>query len=79
MTVNPTTVPGASLTRKEAEILAFLIAGYSNAEVAGMLCISHTTVSQYIYQARIKMEARTPYHLIALAMTYPERLIYDRS
>ena len=48
-----------SLTRREREVLGLLAQGRSNAEIAGELFLSETTVKTHVDEARRKLGART--------------------
>lgn len=47
----------ARLTQREAQVMALVVAGHSNAAIAGLLGLSQRTVEHYRAQVMIKMEA----------------------
>lgn len=66
VSLNPSAVPGASLTAREGEVLDLMVAGFTTREIQGLMCISNPTFHQYIGQAKIKLEARTTHQLVAI-------------
>jgi len=57
----------ASLTRRETEILGFLIKGCSNADIANALTVSPTTVRSHVHHILQKLAVRTRGQAIAVA------------
>ena len=57
MSLNPTTVPGAELTRNEKRAMRLRSFGYERREVAEIMNISRATVGQYFQQVKVKLEA----------------------
>lgn len=59
--------PDAGLTQRETEVLTEIAAGLSNAEIAGKLVISDTTVKTHINHLLAKTGARDRAQLVAYA------------
>jgi DNA-binding NarL/FixJ family response regulator len=59
--------PAADLTQRETEVLTEIAAGLSNAEIAGKLVISDTTVKTHINHLLAKTGARDRAQLVAYA------------
>jgi two-component system response regulator FixJ len=57
----------ASLTRREQEIMALVVSGKSNKEIARLLSISHRTVETHRARIMEKMAAKSFSELIAMA------------
>ena len=55
-----------SLSPREREVLSKLAEGYQHKEIAERLPISVSAVRVYLARARVKLDARTNYHLIAI-------------
>jgi DNA-binding CsgD family transcriptional regulator len=61
-----------SLSKRESEILNYILAGYSNAEIADKLCISVSTVKKHIYSIFSKVGVNTRTQLFsALSNLFP--------
>ena len=66
---NTKVVPYEPLTTREMEILALIVNGSSNREIANRLFIAHSTVRWYIRQIYGKLGAETREEAIELALT----------
>ena len=60
---------GATLTRRERQIVEMLARGSTGEQIAQELVLSPETVQKHVHNAKRKMGAATRAHLIALAMT----------
>jgi DNA-binding CsgD family transcriptional regulator len=61
-------VPGARLTAREADVLRLVITGRSDREIAGVLGISHQTVSQHVKSAMRRLGAPSRTAAVAVAI-----------
>lgn len=61
---------GHDLTRREREVLALLVAGLSNQQIAGRLVVSPATVKFHINHIRSKLGAATRTEAVALAVQH---------
>jgi RNA polymerase sigma factor (sigma-70 family) len=57
-----------SLTKREREVLDYVVQGLSSKEIARQLCISYRTVETHRTHIMQKMEARSSPELVAMAM-----------
>jgi DNA-binding NarL/FixJ family response regulator len=62
-------VPSATLSPREGQVLAFVVDGYSNREIAAELGIAHNTVKNHVRTILRKMGARNRAHAAALAVS----------
>ncbi|MFO1352673.1 MAG: response regulator [Gammaproteobacteria bacterium] len=62
------------LSRREREVLDYVIAGKQNREIAELLAISVRTVEVYKARMMEKLQARTVPDLIRLALTSPQKI-----
>ena len=60
---------GATLTRRERQIVEMLARGSTGEQIAQELVLSPETVQKHVHNAKRKIGAGTRAHLIALAMT----------
>jgi two-component system, NarL family, response regulator LiaR len=60
--------PGADLTEREREVLALLVAGLNNAEIASKLLISLATVKSHVSNILSKLEVDSRTEAVALAL-----------
>ena len=56
-----------SLTRREREVMALVVAGLLNNQIAGELAMSETTVKIHRHQVMEKMEAGSLAELVRMA------------
>jgi RNA polymerase sigma factor (sigma-70 family) len=63
---------GASLTKREREIVALVAEGLTNKEIADKLCISQATVRTHLTSIFLKLDLRNRSRLIVYA--YQHRL-----
>ena len=66
--------PSAEPTRREIEIIGLVAEGLSNREIAGRLFLSVRTVESHVYQARMKLGARSRAELTRYAAAEPTDL-----
>lgn len=64
----------AELTRREIEIIGLVAMGLSNRDIAGRLYLSVRTVESHVYQARMKLGARSRAELARYAGAEPSDL-----
>jgi len=67
---DPTPVPGRDLTRREQEVLALLIKGLTNLEIAERLSISHSTAKAHVSNILSKLGVSNRGEAIALAIQH---------
>jgi DNA-binding NarL/FixJ family response regulator len=60
-------VPVASLTERELEVLVAIAKGMSNAEIAEQLFMSHATAKTHVSHLLTKLNARDRAQLVMLA------------
>jgi NarL family two-component system response regulator LiaR len=67
------TAPGSDLTEREREVLALLVAGYSNAQIAEKVSISTTTVKFHVggILSKLGVDSRSQ----AIAMAWQHNLV----
>jgi DNA-binding CsgD family transcriptional regulator len=76
MTLHETdTISGRRLTARELDVLELVAAGYSTAEIAGVLWITEDTVRTHVKRTLARLGARTRAHAVAIA--FRERLWRD--
>lgn len=66
MGINPYIRFGDPLSPREYETVALMTQGFSNKEIQGKLYVGVWTIRQYIAQAKVKLGARSTYHLVAI-------------
>ena len=69
-TINPSKVIGADLTKREREILAFIVDGLHNNEIARHLFISTSTVKNHMGNIYSKLKTRSRTKVTALAVQH---------
>jgi two-component system, NarL family, response regulator LiaR len=69
-TIHPSKTIGADLTKREREILAFLVEGLHNAEIARHLFISPSTVKNHMGNIYSKLNTASRTKVVALAMQH---------
>jgi NarL family two-component system response regulator LiaR len=62
--------PGVDLTRRELEVLALLVKGFSNPEIAGRLSVSRSTVKSHVSSILSKFGVSNRAEAIALAIEH---------
>jgi two-component system, NarL family, response regulator LiaR len=65
-----TTTPGHDLTPREREVLALMIKGLSNAQIAARLIISEATAKTHVSHIMGKLGAGSRTHAVALALEH---------
>lgn len=63
-----TQLPGPALSRRQREVLALLVAGASDREIAAALYISHRTASSHVSAVMARLNARTRAEAAILAV-----------
>jgi NarL family two-component system response regulator LiaR len=71
---DPTTSIGQDLTRRERQVLALLVKGLTNPEIAERLTISRATVKVHVSHILAKLEVSNRGEAIALAIQH--QLVY---
>jgi|GEM_PF-4539071 len=56
------------IAKREAEVLAYKAMGYSNEDIAKCMFIGITTVCNYAYKARLKLNAKNITEAVAIAI-----------
>lgn len=66
MGLNPTTLPGVPLTRRENQAMFLRAHGKERREIATYMGISRITVGQYFQQVKVKLSADDIPHAIRI-------------
>jgi len=67
---NPEPIPGYDLTRREREVLALLIKGLNNREIAERLCVSRSTAKAHVSNILSKLAVSNRGEAIAMAIQH---------
>lgn len=59
---------GSPLTRRQVEIVQLRADGLTQTQAAARLGLHVTTCDDHLYNARLRLDARTPAHAVALAL-----------
>jgi DNA-binding NarL/FixJ family response regulator len=59
-----------NLTAKELEVLQYLKEGYSNKELADLLCVTEATIKNHLSNIFAKLEVRDRIQAVLLAIRY---------
>lgn len=68
--VRPGPGPASPLTDRQAEILAAVANGSTTAEIAASLWITPVAARTLVYNARLRLGARTRTHAVVLALAH---------
>lgn len=60
--------PGHDLTQRELEVLALLVQGFSNPEIADKLTVSHSTIKYHVSSILAKLGAKSRTEAVAIAI-----------
>lgn len=67
-TVNQPPAPGLDLTEREREVLALMIEGLNNTQIAGRLTVSPSTIKSHVSSILAKLGAASRTEAVALAL-----------
>jgi len=65
--VNEDALAQLDLSKREDQILRFLVQGYSNAEIADILCLSLSTIKTHVSRLYAKLHVNSRFQAMALA------------